>query len=319
MHAVALRYLDQVARQGSIRKAATVLNVASSAVNRQILKLEREIGTPLFERKRNGVWPTAAGETLLRHARETLAEYQRARAEIDGMAGAVSGEVTIISLPSLLLNMVPSVVEEIALRHPRITFNVLAIDPSQIGDELRSGRADLGVLFVDQRLKGIETLDTIHTAIGALMRPDHPLARRRQVTLTDCAAFPVMMLHDRWLLNAIMESEFAQSGARFKPRLVSNSLEFMRSMALAGIGIGFFTPVGFIEEIRSGALVHVPLAEPRLADSAIGIMVPRNKRLSPAARLVIRHIRERLDSFGRELKALKAPAKAVPKRQRAAR
>jgi DNA-binding transcriptional LysR family regulator len=74
MHAVILRYLDQVARVGSIRRAAEKLNVASSAVNRQILKLEAEIGVPIFERRGNGVRLTPAGEQLMRHTRNTLAE-----------------------------------------------------------------------------------------------------------------------------------------------------------------------------------------------------------------------------------------------------
>jgi DNA-binding transcriptional LysR family regulator len=60
-----IRYFDEVARQGSIRKAADRLNVAPSAVNRQILKLEDELGAPLFERLPRGLRLTAAGEILI--------------------------------------------------------------------------------------------------------------------------------------------------------------------------------------------------------------------------------------------------------------
>ena len=70
------------------------------------------------------------------------------------------------------------------------------------------------------------------------------------------------MLQDRWLLDAIMATEFADSGARLTPRIVSNSIEFMRQVIKSGLGIGFFTPVGFLEEIRRGELVHVPLVSP---------------------------------------------------------
>jgi len=92
MHAAALRYVDQVARLGSIRRAAGVLNVASSAVNRQILKLEAEIGTPLFERVGNGVRPTAAGEHVIRHVRETLSRWNDVRGEIATLSGDIHGE-----------------------------------------------------------------------------------------------------------------------------------------------------------------------------------------------------------------------------------
>ena len=126
MHAAVLRYFDHVARHGSIRKAADALSVASSAVNRQILRLEDEMGVALFERGRSGVRPTAAGELLLRHVRETQNEYQRTRAEIASLGGTVSGDVRIISLESLLVRFLPQVVDEMSAKHPKVSFTVLA-------------------------------------------------------------------------------------------------------------------------------------------------------------------------------------------------
>ena len=312
MHAAVLRYFDHVARHGSIRKAADALSVASSAVNRQILRLEDEMGVSLFERGRRGVRPTAAGELLLRHVRETQNEFQRTRAEIASLGGMVSGDVRIISLESLLVRFLPQVVEEIAARHPKLTFTVLSVHPSEIGEALRSGDNDFGVLFVDNRQRGVDVVAEFPTAIGALMRPDHPLASAKSVTLTECVRHPVMMLQDRWLLDAIMAMEFADSGARLTPRIVSNSIEFMRQAVKSGLGIGFFSPIGFIDENQRGELVHVPLAEPGLAQSRIGILVPRYRRLSPPARLMINHISARLREFG---DLLARPPRRSPRRR----
>ena len=181
MHAAVLRYFDHVARHGSIRKAADALQVASSAVNRQILRLEDEMGVALFERGRSGVRPTAAGELLLRHVRETQNEYQRTRAEIASLGGTVSGDVRIISLESLLVRFLPEVVDEISARHPKVTFTVLAVHPSEIGEALRSGDNDFGVLFVDARHRGVDVIAEFPTSVGALMRPDHPLAGRKSL------------------------------------------------------------------------------------------------------------------------------------------
>ena len=324
MHAAVLRYFDHVARQGSIRKAAEALSVASSAVNRQILRLEDEIGVPLFERSRAGVRPTAAGELLLRHVRETQIEFQRAQAEIASLAGTVSGNVRIISLESMLARFLPEIVAELSERHPRVRFTVLTVHPSEIAEALRSGDSDFGVLFVDNRLSGVDVVAEFRTSVGALMRPDHPLAGAKVLTLTECARHAVIMLNDRWLLDPIMTAEFAESGARISPRIVSNSIEFMRQVILRGLGIGFVTPIGFLDEIRRGELVHVPLAEPGLSASRIGILVPRHRRLSPPARLMINHIRQRLTEFGSFLASphrepVKRPARKRPaQKQRAA-
>jgi len=292
MHAAVLRYFDQVARQGSIRRAAESLHVASSAVNRQIIKLEEETGTALFERLRTGVRLTAAGEVLLRHARETLIDYDRARADMATLSGTVTGSVRIISLESLIVRFMPAVVTELALAYPQMTLTVVGVGPSAIADEVRSGRNDFGVLFVDKRHGRIDVVESFPTSIGAVMRPDHPLASRHKLTLTECSKYPVVMPNDHWLLDRVMAT-----GARLVPRIVSNSIDLMRQVILSGLGIGFFTPVGFVDEIARGDLVHVPLAEPGLADSAIGILVPQDRRPTLAGRIAMDAVRLRLREF----------------------
>lgn len=306
MHAPVLRYFDEVARCGSIRRAAEALNVASSAVNRQILKLERDIGAQLFERRRSGVGLTPAGEVLLKHTRDTLAGLDRARMDIAAQAGVVTGHVRIICLESLAARFMPAAVAELAAAYPQMRISVIVVNPSELAEELRSGRPDFGILFVDRRHADVDVTVRFRTSIGAVMRPDHPLAGKRSLTLTQCAPYPVLMLHDRWLLDATMATEFTRSGARLAPRIISNSIDFMRQTILDGLGIGFFTPVGFTDEIRSGQLVHVPLAEAGLGDSEIGVLVPRVREMTAPAKYAAAVIEKRLLEFARLLPSTRA-------------
>jgi hypothetical protein len=139
------------------------------------------------------------------------------------------------------------------------------------------------------------------------MRVDHPLATARQVTLSECAAYPVVMLADAWLLDAASENEFVRSGAQFNARITSNSLGVMKETMKAGLGLGFFTPTGFVDEIMTGGLVHVPLAEPGLAASEIGLFVHRT-------RCSAHHISIVADELKREFKAAEEEITAMPRR-----
>jgi DNA-binding transcriptional LysR family regulator len=308
MHAVVLRYLDQVARVGSIRRAAERLNVASSAVNRQILKLEAEIGVPIFERLRNGVRLTPAGEQLLRHTRSTLAEWSRTRLEIAAISGDIRGEVRIIAIPSLLVRAVPKAIEAIAARHPNISFRVIDADPAEHVEEMRAARPDIALVFIDKRYRQYDIAARLRTALGAIMRADHPLAGAKHLSLTECAAYPVVMLADAWLLDAASETEFIHSGAQFSARVTSNSLSVMKETIRAGLGVGFFTPTGFVDEIASGELVHVPLSEPGLAASEIGLFVHR-------VRSAAHHISVVADELKRELNRLEERIRSIPRRR----
>jgi len=306
MHSVVLRYIDQVARLGSIRRAASALNVASSAVNRQILKLEAEIGTPLFERVGNGVRPTAAGDYIIRHARETLARWQNVRGEIATLSGDVHGEVRIVSIPAPIVRILPSAIAATSRQHPHITYRIIDATPQEHAEEMRARRPDIAILFIDRRYRGYDVIARIKLCLGAIMRPDHPLAGKKEVTLTECAAHPVIMMSDPWILNAAAETEFTHSGAQFRAVALTNSLPMTKEMMRAGLGIGFFTPTGFINELKARELVHVPLAEPDLSSSEIGVLIHRDRQTSSAVRALGMRLIEEFKSLERDVKSWSA-------------
>ena len=102
-----LRYVDEVARAGSIRKAADVLHVTASAVNRRIMDLEEELGAPLFERRPRGVRLTAAGELFVRYIREQTGDVERMKSQIEDLKGLRRGTVRIACSQALALDFLP--------------------------------------------------------------------------------------------------------------------------------------------------------------------------------------------------------------------
>lgn len=278
MHAIILKYIDSVARAGSMRRAAEQLNVAASAVNRQIINLEHELGTRLFERNPKGLTITPAGEVVVRHARETLAKSEEMRNEIAALRGELRGEVRIISIPSAMVDIVPGALLSLAQKHPGITSHAVNLDVNAIATEMRTGGPDAAVLFIERRYRDYEIVERLGARIGVLMRHDHPLASRRAISLSECAEYPVVMLNGPWLVDQISQPLFAERDIEFKSQVTTNSLELTKRVIQGGLGLGFFTPTGFVSELKSGQFVHVPLSEKTLAEHDIGLFVNRTRR-----------------------------------------
>ncbi len=86
-HLTSLRYIDAVAKAGSIRGAAESLAITSTALNRRILALEEELGVPVFERLPHGVRLSSAGEILIHHIRNQISDMERVRSQIADLSG----------------------------------------------------------------------------------------------------------------------------------------------------------------------------------------------------------------------------------------
>jgi DNA-binding transcriptional LysR family regulator len=285
MHGSILRYLEQVVRLGSIRKAAQVLNVASTAVNRKILKLEQELGAPIFERRRDGVRLTASGELLLRHVRATLNDYKRTLSEIAAHSGAIQGEVKLLTVRVMIDQFVGGVISDINALHPAITFRITGFDPTEAGERVEPTAYDLSIVFTGEGGSGQAILAQIKTSVGLILPPTHPLAKKKKVSLADCSEMPMLSLDDLWFGREVSRTRFAKNGGKLHFQLVANSLPLVKRSIKSGMGIGVFSPIAYLDDLDAGTLVFRPLSEQRFGKSEIGLTAPRQHPLSIPAQI----------------------------------
>src|SRR5271163_1833779 len=186
IHAAALRYFDAVRRAGSIREAARRLNVASSAVNRQILGLEAEVRVSLFERFPTGLKLTAAGEILAHHVIGMLRDAERVESELDALQGLRAGHVELLTLEGLCHQILPAALAALSVRNPRVTVGVGIMPTEEIPDALISGDAHLGLAFEVRPRPELRRLAVARYALGAVVEPSSPLALRPSIVANDC-------------------------------------------------------------------------------------------------------------------------------------
>lgn len=295
LHARLLRYIDEVARRGSIRKAAAHLNVASTAINRQIIAYEEEIGTQIFERLPRQVRPTAAGEILLRHIRMTLKEHDRARAEISALQGLQSGSVTIATFENLAANLMPQVSRNFRRIHPRIQVQVFSVFRQQLAAGLATGEWDIALGYNISAIAGAAVLYQFDTRLGAVVAPDHPIAQEEAVRLSDCARYPIIVGNDTMTIYSIIHDAFAQTSLAFQPAVESNSVSFMKSLARQGEGVTFMTRVDIVEECGRGELVYVPIRDSVVRTQPLSLIYRKNATLGSAVSRLAEEIRAELE------------------------
>ncbi|WP_445491548.1 LysR family transcriptional regulator [Rhodopseudomonas sp. RCAM05734] len=297
LHAAALYYFREVARVGSIRKAAAILNVAASALNRQIINLENRLGTPLFDRLPGGMRLTVAGELLLRHVVDTLHDFDRVRVTIDDLKAARSGHVALAALDSLLVDFLPRAIDRFRVDFPAVTYSVMAAQPPEVPTMVAAGDIDMGFTFVGQIPHSVRFMAEISAPIGVVMRADHPLANKLAVDFDEVSRYPMLAQSGPLPRGADMDAAFATFKSQLKPTILSNSIQMLKLAVMLNMGVSLFTRLGFLHEIEQGDIAWRPLNSPGINTLRIGLMVSAQRELSPPAEQFARRLVEDLHKF----------------------
>lgn len=306
IHSSAIRYFDAVRRAGSIREAARVLNVASSAVNRQILKLEAEVGTPLFERHANGVTLTSAGEMMARHVIVVLQDLERARSDIEALKGLQVGHVSVAAVEGVSATLLGHAIRAMNQRAPRISISARTLGSQQIFDALADGETDIGIAFAGPHDARIRTVHAIRYRLGTILSPDHPLAGAAALTLADCAAYPLILPSPRLSLHEQLADPLRKLGREPQVALTTDSIDLTRQLVEQPPMIAFQSEFGLGALIARRRLAFVPLTTPAGPIwTRLGVYVRAERLLPGAVDLFI-------DTLLRQLPATDSQADPVP-------
>jgi DNA-binding transcriptional LysR family regulator len=262
--ATGYRYFLCVAQLGSVRAASRQLNLAASAISRQILLLEGQLGISLFERQGRHLLLTDAGHVLLKSLKHLQVGHEEALTALSGFKDLKRGRIRVATVESLSVNILPDLIAEFAEAFPGIQVVVTVAGADTVIDLVRDHDADLGFTFSTAPLEGLSIEFERSFRLGATMAPTHPLAHKEKLCLADCLAHPVAWPALGLSLRAIIDQGLVGQVNQQPPAFECNSLRLMASLARRGACIAFQTQIGIELEIRSGHLVFKPLTDRRL-------------------------------------------------------
>ncbi|MGK5730434.1 LysR substrate-binding domain-containing protein [Streptomyces sp. URMC 124] len=236
-----LRVLRAVADHRTVTAAAAALYLTPSAVSQQLAALEQETGHVLLTRSGRGVRLTAAGEILLAHAHEVVAQLERAEAELAAYAGGTAGELTVAAFATGIAEVLAPVIGLLAVRHPGIRLRVRDAEGDASLPMVLNGEADVALAVEYRGAPREDDLRLVRVPLyaepfDAVLHAAHPLAGGLHVGLDELAdsdwigPYPGNPCHDVMVLACEL--------AGFQPRLVHSSDDFRAVVALAGAGAG---------------------------------------------------------------------------------
>ncbi|CAH0342380.1 LysR family transcriptional regulator [Rhizobium sp. CECT 9324] len=261
LHSRKLDYINEIARCGSIRKAAARLNVASSAINRQILALEAEIGVPIFERLPRGLRLTAAGELCIEHIRDVLKNYERLESRIRGLKMPQAGKVSMVTTVGLAAGPLPEIIAKFVGQHPRVRIQLRNDGGSTTLHPVLTGEVDIGLGFNIPATPGIRTLANFDVPIGVVLPPGHRLAGSGPISLVDVVQERLVLAQTGTSLRDVINLALAPLPVSVEPVVETNASEMLKQLVRSGTGLTLLNPLDVIVECRRGELVFRPIVE----------------------------------------------------------
>ena len=272
-----------IVQEGSITGAATRLDLKQPTVSNALRRLEETLGHRLIDRGPRRFRPTAQGEALFAEARDMFGALGRLPALLNDVSGEVSGEVALSMATHVVSPLVDSTLAEFQRRHPAARVAIQVRSSRQVLEDVRARRCSFGICLIRSEAEDLEYAHLYTEHFGFFCGPTHPLFGRRRLTLADLegersVSFDTDQLDDVLGPVALLRARANFSG---EPVGVSNNLEEVRRMVIAGLGVGPLPIHVVARDIADGLLWRLP---PYEDPPAVGVSVVRHlaNRLSRA-------------------------------------
>lgn len=279
-----IRYFIEVARREHITEASHDMHVAQSAVSRQILNLELELGVKLFIREGRNIRLTPVGRVFLNRMEQAMQVIEKARREIEESLDPEHGTIRIGFPSSMAAYVLPTVVSEFREVYPKVKFQLHQGSYRHLIDTVIKGEIDLALLGPvpesDKRIKGHVLFPE---NLVALLPPRHSLAGEVSIKLNQLQDDIFVLFPKGFILRDIVDNACQRSGFMPKVSFEGEDIDAIKGLVAAGLGVTLIPEITLIDNVPRTTL-KVPVSQPSVTRT-VGVITPNDRDLLPTEKL----------------------------------
>lgn len=275
-----LTYFIEVAEREHMSNAAQHLNVAQSALSRQISNLEDELGVQLFERVGRNMKLLPVGRLLLTHAKDMIILLEQTKKHIADFTAPESGTIKIGFPSSLAATLLPNLINAFSTQYPNVKLQLRQGSYQFLIDSIKSRElnlAFLGPVITDQpAIKG----DILFSEkLLLLVSRQHKVASRDSITLKELKEEEFILFPKGYILEKLVTDACQAEGFNPKVSTQGEDMDAIKGMVAAGIGITIL-PDSALTDYETDFLKCVPIQDPHL-ERSVGLITPNTRELTP--------------------------------------
>jgi LysR family hydrogen peroxide-inducible transcriptional activator len=255
-----LRYVCAIADTGNFSRAAERCQITQPSLSQQVLKLEEELGTKLFDRLGRSIRLTEAGRAFIPRARTILEQMEAARSSACDQNTDLRGSVAVGVIPTVAPYLIPSYAARFAKRYSDAKLRIVEETTSVLIEALRDLSIDVAILALPLRHKELELFPIRTEPLFAVLSKDHPQAHAKSLALKDLRGESFVMLRDGHCFRDLSIDTCTR--ARITPHIAFESGQFSSLLGMVAAGVG----VSLVPEMaidRNVACRYVRLSDPQ--------------------------------------------------------
>jgi DNA-binding transcriptional LysR family regulator len=229
-----LEILQAIAETGSFTACGRKLNVSQSAISRQILLLEEELGEPLFLRVGRQVRMTPAAESLVQLGQRVFQDVRETVGAVTDRTRELRGTLRLSGGMTVCLYVFPSLLKHLRRAHPHLDVRLTVTTAGRSLQEIRGGRIDAGLLTLPIDESDLVTVPVLREELMLITTPAHPLARRRRVAAQDLGKQPFILFEPGSATRRVIDQFFVKE--QLEPPIVTDTenVEIIKAMVKTG-------------------------------------------------------------------------------------